>query len=62
MDKQLTPTPFLWSGRRADAWFPMEMVLVFIQYPGRDIQVGGLEIIAAPAAQTASMEAAALPE
>ena len=31
-------------------------------YLGKDIQVGGLEIIAAPAAQTASMEAAALPE
>ena len=40
----------------------MEMLLVFIRYLGRDIQVGGLEIIAAPAAQTASMEAAALPE
>ena len=40
----------------------MEMLLVFIRYLGKDIQVGGLEIIAAPAAQTASMEAAALPE
>ena len=38
------------------------MILVFIRYLGKDIQVGGLEIIAAPAAQTASMEAAALPE
>ena len=41
---------------------PMLMLLVFIRYLGKDIQVGGLEIIAAPAAQTASMEAAALPE
>lgn len=40
----------------------MLMILVFIRYLGKDIQVGGLEIIAAPAAQTASMEAAALPE
>ena len=26
VDTQLTPMPFLWSGRRADAWFPMEML------------------------------------